>query len=89
MQVQEDKKKEFLIAFGKVITKLRAKSNRSARSIAYEINMSKTTLLKAEEGSLDTQITTFCKIAEAFYIKPENLLQMIYDELPEDWSIIE
>ena len=29
------------------------------------------------------------KIAEAFYIKPENLLQMIYNELPEDWSIIE
>lgn len=89
MQVQEKKKKEFLEALGRVITGLRAESNRSARSVAYEINMSKTTLLKAEAGSLDTQITTFCRIAEAFYVKPEKLLQMVYDELPENWTIIE
>ena len=61
----------------------------SDRYVAYEINMSKTTLLLAEKGKLDPQITTFFKIAEAFYLKPENLLQMIYKELPPNWSIIE
>lgn len=86
---QPDKKKEFMQALGRVITKLHAKSKRSARSIAYEINMSKTTLLLSEVGKLDPQLTTFCKIAEAFYIKPETLLQMVYEELPDNWTIID
>ena len=88
MQVQQDKKKEFTQALGRVVTRLRTESKRSARSIAYEINLSKTTLLLAESGGLDPQITTFCRIAEAFYLKPEKLLQMVY-ELPENWTIIE
>lgn len=86
---QKNKKLEFMTAMGKVLTKLRAENNLSARAVALETNMSKTTLLLAESGKLDTQITTFCKIAEAFYIKPDKLLQMIYEELPEGWSIIE
>ncbi len=86
---QKTKNREFLQALAKVLNKLRSESKRSARSIAYEINMSKTTLLLAETGKLDPQITTFCKIAEAFYLKPENLLQMVYKELPPNWSIIE
>lgn len=90
MQVsKQNKKKEFLQALGKVISELRAKSKRSARAVAYDINMSKTTLLLSETGNLDLQITTFCKIAEAFYIKPDTLLQMVYKELPENWTIIE
>lgn len=86
---QKDKKQEFINAFGRVIKKLREESKRSARSISYEINISKTTLLLAETGNLDPQITTFCKLAEAFYIPPERLLKMIYEELPNDWTIID
>lgn len=90
MQVsQQDKKKEFIQALGSVIKRLRTQSKRSARSIAYEINLSKTTLLLTEAGKLDPQITTLCKLAEAFYIKPEELLKMVYEELPPNWSIIE
>lgn len=89
MQVSQTKKKEFLQALGKVISKLRAESKRSARSVAYDVNLSKTTLLLSEAGQLDPQITTFCKIAEAYYLKPEVLLKMVYEELPEDWSLID
>lgn len=89
MQVSQTKKKELLQAFGKVISKLREESKRSARSIAYDINLSKTTLLLSESGQLDPQISTFCKIAEAYYLKPEKLLEMIYKELPENWTIID
>ncbi len=71
------------------MSKLRADSKRSARSVAYDINMSKTTLLLSETGKLDPQITTFCRIAEAYYLKPEKLLQMIYEELPENWTMTE
>lgn len=85
----DEKKREFIQALGRVIKKLREESKQSARSIAYEINMSKTTLLLTEAGKLDPQITTFCKISEAFYIPPEKLLKMVYDELPENWTIIE
>lgn len=78
-----------MLALGKVISKFRAESKRSARSVAYDVNLSKTTLLLSEAGQLDPQITTFCKIAEAYYLKPETLLKMIYDELPQDWSLID
>ena len=71
------------------MSKLRADSKRSARSVAYDINMSKTTLLLSETGKLDPQITTFCRIAEAYYLKPEKLMQMIYEELPENWTMTE
>lgn len=89
MQVYQTKKKEFLQAFGRVMSKLRSDSKRSARSVSYDINMSKTTLLLSESGKLDPQLTTFCRIAEAYYLKPEKLLQMIYEELPENWTMTE
>lgn len=84
-----NRKHELISALGRVVTKLRKESNRSARSIAYETNMSKTTLLLAESGKLDPQLSTFCKIAEAFYIKPDKLLDMVYEELPQNWTIID
>ncbi len=86
---QDDKRKEFTNALGRVVKKLRSQSKRSARSIAYEINLSKTTLLLTESGKLDPQMTTFCKLSEAFYIPPDQLLKMVYDELPKNWTIIE
>ncbi len=88
-QSQKKKKQEFTKALGKVLTRLRQESKRSARSISYEADMSKTTLLLSEAGQLDPQLTTFCKIAEAFYLTPEKLIRMVYDELPDNWTIIE
>ena len=85
----KDKKQEFIQAFGRAIKKLREESKRSAHSISYEINLSKTTLLLAETGKLDPQITTFCKLSEAFYIPPDKLLKMVYEELPKDWTIVD
>lgn len=69
-----------------MIKKLRTDNNLSVRATAYSIDLSKTTILLAENGSLDPQITTFCKLAEAFNIKPSELLNMIENELPDDWS---
>ena len=89
MQATSQKKKEFITALAEVIYELRKNSNRSARSIAYETEMSKTTLLLAEKGKLDPQLTTFCKIAEAFYVSPIELLKLVYKKLPDNWSFIE
>ncbi|MBR1424521.1 helix-turn-helix transcriptional regulator [bacterium] len=87
--MQAGKKKEFTNALGKVIKKLHAKSKRSARSLSYEIDISKTTLILAEKGELDPQMTTFCKLAEAFYITPEELLKKVIHELPPNWTILD
>lgn len=90
MQEQYLSKREgFSQALGKVILQLREKSKRSTRSISNEIELSKTTLLLAEKGKLDPQLSTFCRIAEAFYIKPDDLLKMVYEELPAEWSFLE
>lgn len=89
MQVSVDKKQEFQQALGRVIQKLHKDSGRSARSVAYEIDISKTTLLLAQKGVLDPQITTFCKLAEAFYIPPYELLKMVYVELAPHWSFFD
>ena len=60
--MQTNKKKELLSkALGKVVKQLHDETNLSARTIAYSMNMSKTTLLLAEQGKLDPQISTFCK----------------------------
>ena len=90
MQVSDTEKREmFKQALGKVLLKLRKKNKLSARSVAYSVDISKTTVLLAEKGELDPQISTFCKIAEAFYIKPEKLMQMIFQELPNGWSFLD
>lgn len=82
-------KAELSKALGLVITQLQHNLNISARTIAYESNMSKTTILLAAKGKLDPQLSTFCKLAEAFYLSPVDLPEMVYKELPDDWSILE
>lgn len=87
MQVSyTEKKKIFNKTLGQVIKKLRTDNNLSVRATAYSIDLSKTTILLAENGSLDPQITTFCRLAEAFNLKPSELLNMIENELPANWS---
>lgn len=90
MQVLEEEKRKMLKqALANVLVKLRKKNNLSARAVAYSVDLSKTTLLNAEKGELDPQLSTFCKIAEAFYLKPEKLLQMIFQELPKGWNFFD
>jgi DNA-binding XRE family transcriptional regulator len=81
-----DKRKEFNTALGRVVAKLRTELNLSARNVSYSVDISKTTLLLLEKGQLDPQLTTFCKIAEAYNLKPSQLLDMVEKELPKNWS---
>jgi len=81
----KQKKKELSEALGRVIKTLRKETNISARALSYGINMSKTTLLLAEHGKLDPQLSTFCNLAEAFYKTPNELMTLVINELPEKW----
>ena len=49
------------------------------------MNISKTTVLQAEQGKLDPQISTFCRLAEAFYKTPDELMRLVLAELPPKW----
>lgn len=79
------RKDELSKALGVVIKRLKQDSNLSARTLAYSVNISKTTLLLAEQGRLDPQISTFCKLATLFYKTPEELMKLVMSELPENW----
>ena len=89
MQVFSEKNKKQLlcVSLGKVLTKLRQEAGLSARAVSYSIDISKTTLLLAEAGKLDPQISTFYRLAEAYNMKPSQLLSMIEDELPDSWFL--
>lgn len=84
-----NKRKLFQEAMGRVIQKLRKEANLSSRAVAYSIELSKTTILLAQKGELDPQMTTFCKIAEAFNLKPSEFLSLIEKELPPNWVLSE
>ena len=88
-EFNNNQKAELSKALGRVITELQKNAECSARTIAYGSNMSKTTVLMALKGNLDPQLSTFCKLAEAFYLSPSELMDMVYKELPENWSILE
>jgi len=82
----KNKHEIFNKALGIALSKLRKKNGLSSRAVAYSVDMSKTTILLAEKGELDPQLSTFCKIAEAFYITPVDLMNMVFNELPKSWS---
>ena len=84
--VCKDKQENFNKALGAALSKLRKNSKLSSRAVAYSVDLSKTTILLAEKGKLDPQLSTFCKIAEAFYITPVELMKMVFEELPNNWS---
>lgn len=83
------KRKEYCEALGRVMFKLRMKAGKSVREIAREAELSKTTWLLAEKGELDPQITTFCRIAEVFYMNADKFFMLIKKELPKNWSFFD
>ena len=85
-QSKTSKKELFTNALGKVIKRLRDKSKLSSREIAFSMSLSKTTILHAEKGILDPQLSTFFKIAEAFNLTPVDLLTMVNKELPQNFT---
>lgn len=79
------KKQELAAALGKVVSRLKREGNLSARTVAYEMNISKTTVLLAEQGKLDPQLSTFVKLSEAFYMQPDEMMRLVLEELPPKW----
>ena len=90
MQQQYKKKRQELSkALSEAVYDLRQKDKKSANLFANEIELSKTTILKIEKGTLDPQLSTFCRIASALNISPTKLFALIEKKLPENWDFLD
>ncbi len=83
----QDRKKELQQAIADIV-----KASRRGKSItksAEEIGMGKSIWAYLENGNKDPQISTFWRIAEAFEMKPSELLKKIEVHLGENFSFLE
>ena len=82
----QELKKEFRSSIAVVIKKLRKKSITKS---ADEIGMGKSLWADLENGIKDPQFSTLWRIAEGLEIRPHTLVQMIEEELGENFSFLE
>ena len=82
----QELKKELQQAIAKVIREHRTKSITKS---ADEIAMGKSMWADLENGIKDPQFSTLWRIAEGLDIKPHILVEMIENELREDFSFLE
>ena len=85
----ENKKEQLRKALGTTIESLRSSKNKTPNSMSDEIGISKTTWLKMERGQGNSQLITFCRVAEALEISPAELLNLVYKNLPNDFTFLD
>ena len=83
----QDKKLILQKSLGKIIAKER--KNISITQLSAEVELSKSIWSDVERGKKDIQLSTFWRIAEALYIKPSVLLDLIEKDLGETFSFID
>ena len=84
--IMQDIKKQFRQAIATIVKKNRKKSITKS---ADEIGMGKSMWCDLENGIKDPQFSTLWRIAEGLEIKPHILVEMIENELGEDYSFLE
>ncbi len=85
----KQKKKELANALAIAVKELRLSTKKSVYAFTNEVDITKATILRAEKAVLDPQLSTFCRIANAFNLKPSELMSMVESELPEGWNFID
>ena len=83
----EEKKKIILKSLAKQARKLRGEKSQFILSSEYDISVS--IISTIERALKDPQITTIFKLAEAYNIKASELVKLIEDGLPENFSLID
>lgn len=84
--VMQAKKQKLQNAIAKVVKEHRIKSITKS---ADEIGMGKSLWADLENGIKDPQLSTLWRIAEGLDIKPHILIELIENQLGEDFSFIE
>lgn len=74
-------------ALAKTMKKLRG--SKSLSTFASEYGISTSIVCNAERGLKDPQLTTLYKLSEAYNIPFDKFIQLITDELPEGFTLID
>ena len=82
----QELKKELQNAIAKVVKKQRKKSITKS---ADEIGMGKSLWADLENGIKDPQFSTLWRIAEGLDIKPHELIELVENELGDNFSFLE
>mgnify|MGYP002620695918 CR=1 FL=1 len=86
--MQLDKKKKLILkSFGKHVKRLRGEQSQFI--FASENDISASIISTIERAIKDPQLTTIFKLAEGLNIKASELIKLIEDDLPKDFSLIE
>jgi transcriptional regulator with XRE-family HTH domain len=86
MNNMQDRRKELQLAIAQIIKSHRTKSITKS---ADEIGMGKSIWADLENGIKDPQFSTFWRIAEAFDIKPHELVREVEEKLGNNFSFLE
>ena len=83
----KDNKQILCNALAKVMKKLRG--SKSLSTFASEYGLSTSIICNAERGLKDPQLTTLYKLSEAYNIPFDKFIQLIMNELPEGYTLID
>ncbi|MCM1338391.1 MAG: hypothetical protein NC191_01830 [Muribaculaceae bacterium] len=86
ISIQLQKKKEILIALGRLVHQNRTNLNKGINTFSYEYDIGNGLLSRLEKGGVDTKITTLWKLANAFGYKCSDFVKLVEENLPEDFS---
>ena len=73
----------------KIIKEEREKQGKSQRLLADECSFQRSLLSRLENGLNEPKLVSIWTIAEALRMKPSNLIRLVENELPKDFSLIE
>lgn len=88
MQHSNTKKSEIIFqSLAKVIKREREKQNKSLRVLADEYDIQKSLVSRLENGINEPKLISIWTISEALNMPVSELLKLVEEELPEDFSL--
>lgn len=88
MQHSNTKKSEIIFqSLAKVVKREREKQNKSLRVLADEYDIQKSLLSRLENGINEPKLISIWTISETLNMPVSELLKLVEEELPEDFSL--
>lgn len=88
MQHSNTKKSEIIFqSLAKVVKREREKQNKSLRVLADEYDIQKSLLSRLENGINEPKLISIWTISEALNMPVSELIKLVEEELPEDFSL--
>ncbi len=76
-------------ALAKVIRTRRESLGKSQRVLADEFAFQRSLLSRLENGVNEPKLVSIWTVSEALGLRPSELIKMVEDELPKDFSLID